>query len=78
MFAHNFQIAVFPQIVKYYASGEREKMANLVINSAKVSAALLLVLMMPLLIDAEFVLNIWLEIIQIIHLHFLKSSAFNR
>lgn len=60
MFAHNFQIAVFPQIVKYYASGEREKMANLVINSAKVSAALLLVLMMPLLIDAEFVLNIWL------------------
>lgn len=60
MFAHNFQIAVSPQIIKYYASGEKEEMAGLVIRCAKISAILLLLLMMPIMIDTDFVLGQWL------------------
>lgn len=60
MFAHNFQIAVSPQIIKYYAGGERDEMSKLVIRCSKISAILLLFLMMPILVDCEFVLKIWL------------------
>ena len=60
MFANNFQMAVTPQIIKYYATGELSKMTNLVFVSAKISALLILLLMMPLMVATDFVLSVWL------------------
>jgi len=59
-FVNNFQTAVNPQIVKLYASGQKEKMIRLVINNSKMAAYLLLLITIPLYIELEFVLKIWL------------------
>lgn len=59
-FVDNFQVALNPQIVKYYASGDIKSMANLAINGAKFSSYLLLFLGIPLFIDIEWVINLWL------------------
>ncbi|WP_133166352.1 lipopolysaccharide biosynthesis protein [Sphingobacterium haloxyli] len=59
-FVSNFTKAVNPQITKYYASGEVDKMSKLVFQSSKFSYLLLLILSMPLLLETEFILSIWL------------------
>lgn len=59
-FVNNFQTAVNPQIVKLYASGQKDKMIRLVINNSKMAAYLLLLITIPLYIELEFVLKVWL------------------
>lgn len=59
-FVNNFQLAVKPQIVKYYSSGEEESMKNLVFNSAKYSAFLMMIVSIPFMVETETVLSIWL------------------
>ena len=59
-FVSNFQTAVNPQIVKLYASGQIEKMTHLVINSSKMTAYLILLIAVPLFIESEFILRLWL------------------
>lgn len=59
-FASNFQVAVRPQVVKYYANKQLDEMAHLVFNSAKYSAFLLLFLSIPIFIEIEYILQIWL------------------
>lgn len=59
-FVQNFMTAARPQIIKYYASGEKEKMVNLVFQSSKFSFLLLFILTMPLLLEANYILDIWL------------------
>ena len=59
-FVNNFQTAVNPQIVKLYASGNKDEMIHLVINNSKFAAYLFLLIAVPLFIEIEFVLKIWL------------------
>lgn len=59
-FVDNFQMALNPQIVKYYASGDVKSMANLAINGAQFSSYLVLFLGIPLFIDIEWIINLWL------------------
>lgn len=59
-FANNFQIAVKPQVVKYYAQGKIKEMSDLTYNAARYSAFLLLLIMAPVIAEIEFVLRIWL------------------
>ncbi len=59
-FVNNFQTAVNPQIVKLYASGQKDKMIHLVINNSKMAAYLFLLIAVPIFIELEFVLSIWL------------------
>lgn len=59
-FVNNFQTAVNPQIVKLYASGNKDEMIRLVINNSKFAAYLLLLIAVPLFIEIEFVLKLWL------------------
>lgn len=62
-FATNFFTAVSPQIIKYYAAGEKEKMKSLVFQSSKFSYFLLFMLSMPVLLETNFILSIWLKIV---------------
>ena len=59
-FVNNFQVAVNPQIVKLYASDQKEEMIKLVLNNSKFAAYLFLFIAVPAFIEIEFVLKIWL------------------
>ena len=58
--ATNFTMAVNPQIVKSYSSGDINRMTDLVIASSKYAFLIMGVTMMPFLVKMDFVLNIWL------------------
>lgn len=60
-FVANFQKAVNPQIVKQYASKEYQSLYKLVINNSRLAEYLYLLIAIPLFIEIEFVLKIWLE-----------------
>lgn len=59
-FVSNFQVALNPQIIKTYASGNISEMSKIVIRGAEFSSYLLLFLGIPLFLEIEFVLNLWL------------------
>ena len=59
-FVANFQMAMNPQIVKLYAAGEKKEMFKLVFRGSRFSYLLLLCLSLPVVIEAPFILNIWL------------------
>ncbi|MEC4086892.1 MATE family efflux transporter [Myroides odoratimimus] len=60
MFVTNFQMAVNPQIIKTYASGDKDKMFNLILQSSKFSYFLILLLIGPLFFNMDYILAIWL------------------
>lgn len=59
-FANNFTTAVRPQIVKSYASMNYKGFFKLIFESSKYSYFLLLIVTLPLLIECEYVLTLWL------------------
>ena len=59
-FSRNFQVASNPQIIKFYAEGKIAEMTNLANRTSKYSAYLLLFIMLPVFIDIEYLLKIWL------------------
>lgn len=59
-FVDNFLVALNPQIVKTYASNDIGRMSSLVINGGRFGCYLLLFLGIPLFIEIEWVLTIWL------------------
>ena len=59
-FCGNFQMAARPQITKYYAVGQIQDMTDLIIANARYSAYLVLLLIVPLGMNIEGVLNMWL------------------
>ena len=59
-FASNFQVAVKPQVIKYYANGQMKEMKDLVFNSAKYSGFLLLFLSIPVFLEIDPLLSLWL------------------
>lgn len=60
-FVTNFMTAVNPQITKSYAAGEKEYMFSLVRRSARMSFYLLLLFVLPLVLNTEAVLELWLK-----------------
>jgi O-antigen/teichoic acid export membrane protein len=60
-FVSNFQTAFKPQIVKLYAAGEKQQLEQLIYRSSKYSFFLLFVLSVPILLNIDFVLKIWLK-----------------
>lgn len=59
-FATNFQLAMNPQIIKYYAADKKEEMYKLVFRGSKFSYLLLLILSLPFIIKAQYILELWL------------------
>ncbi len=62
-FANNFQMAANPQIIKSYAAGDNEYMMNLIFRSSKFSFYLLFFIALPVFIEIDFILKIWLKIV---------------
>lgn len=60
-FVSNFQMAMNPQIIKNYAAGAKKEMFKLVFRGAKFSYLLLLTISLPIIIEADLLLNLWLK-----------------
>ena len=60
MFADNFYTAVRPQVTKYYAQKDWKNLYNLVFRSSKISFYLLLIIALPVVIEAPFIIKLWL------------------
>jgi len=60
-FAGNFFAAVNPQITKSYAKGDMDYLHSLLFRSAKFSFLISFALAVPLVINMDFILNLWLE-----------------
>ncbi len=61
MFYTNFQMAARPQILKSYAVKDLRYMHKLVLMSTRFSFYLTLLLIQPIFINAQYILNLWLE-----------------
>lgn len=62
-FCYNFQMALNPQLTKSYAVGDLKKMHKLLCVSSKFSFCLLLLLMLPIVLEADKLLRLWLGIV---------------
>lgn len=60
MFTRNFQTAINPQITKSYAAGQQERMMDLAFKGARFSSFLLQIPTLPILLETETILNLWL------------------
>ncbi|MFV0165367.1 MATE family efflux transporter [Empedobacter falsenii] len=61
LFATNLQMAFNPQIIKNYSQGNLVQTQNLIFQGSKISFFLLLILIMPILLNTEYILVLWLN-----------------
>lgn len=61
LFSNNFNVGLYPPIIKSYASGDKEQMFSLIFNGSKITFFLLWVFALPLFICMELVLGFWLK-----------------
>lgn len=59
-FSNNFMTAVRPQIIKLYAQGEIKEMFKLVYMSSNFSYYLMWLLVLPICLEADYILSLWL------------------
>lgn len=62
-FCTNFQMALNPQITKSYAANDLKRMHSLVYASSKYSFFMLLLLSLPIMIEAPSILHYWLGVV---------------
>lgn len=60
-FAYNFMVAMNPQITQSYAEGDFKYMFKLIFNGSRYAFFMLLLLSLPIIINADFILSIWLK-----------------
>jgi Na+-driven multidrug efflux pump len=74
-FVSNFRTAVNPQIVKRYAAGEFESSKELLLNSTKYSFYLMLIMALPICLEAETLLKVWLGVVPKYSVIFLQLAV---
>lgn len=60
-FINNFQVAVNPQILKKHATGDSEGSKKLIFFSTNLSFYLLLLILLPIILETDFILKLWLK-----------------
>lgn len=60
-FFTNFQTAFNPQIIKLYASGEKDEFLNLILRASRVSFSLMFIVGVPIIICCRPILEFWLD-----------------
>jgi len=61
MFSQSLGQAIIPQITKSYSSGSIDRSLQLVIYASKYSFFLMLIPALPILLETDFILNVWLK-----------------
>lgn len=62
-FASNFMTALNPQITKSYASGDHDYLMKLLFQGSRLSFYLLLLISLPILINTDYILQLWLSVV---------------
>lgn len=57
----NFQMAVTPQIIKLYAAGKMKELYSLIFDNTKFSFSLMWLLLLPISLHLETILQLWLS-----------------
>lgn len=57
----NFYMAIRPQIFKSYSDGDKDGMLKLVCQSTKFSFFLVLIISLPMFLETESIMNIWMR-----------------
>ena len=60
-FVNNFMTALNPQITKSYVTNNREYMMSLIFQGARLSFYMLLILSLPILLNTQYILELWLK-----------------
>lgn len=60
-FVNSFTLAANPQIIKYYAANDYNKLFDLIFRSSRIAFFLLFIISMPILLETHFILFIWLK-----------------
>lgn len=59
-FIASFQTAINPQITKTYATGQLDQTNGLILSSSRLSFMLMLLMAIPLWLETDFILQLWL------------------
>lgn len=59
-FSSNIVTAFRPQLIESYAQGDYQRTNNLMFNMSKISYGLLYILSLPVVLELDFILNLWL------------------
>ncbi|MCR6653789.1 MAG: hypothetical protein NVV73_20865 [Cellvibrionaceae bacterium] len=60
IFSANFNASLYPPIIKSYAANDRDSMHSLVVAGSKITFFLLWLFALPLIIEMEMLLSVWL------------------
>lgn len=61
MFASNFQLALNPQIIQNYSKGNIQQSQTLIAQGSKFSFFLMLILISPIILNTDYILQLWLK-----------------
>lgn len=61
VFANNFNTSLYPPIIKSYSANNKKEMFSLIFNGSKLTFFLMWVIALPLLLEMEIILSIWLK-----------------
>ena len=61
VFAQNFNTGLYPSIIKTYAADQKKEMLALISNGSKLTFFLMWVFALPLLIEMDTILRLWLK-----------------
>lgn len=73
-FSNNFTMSLNPQITKLYASGDIDNTINLVYMGCRFSFFLFMIIAIPVMINIEYILHLWLIEVPIYTPQFLMLS----
>lgn len=75
-FATNFTMAIMPQITKTFASSDLERSRLLVLKGSRLSFILLSIVSIPILLNLESILTLWLGIVPKYTAEFVALSVY--
>lgn len=75
-FVGGFTIAAVPQLVKLYGNGDRDGFVKLIFNISQVTLFLLAVFLVPVLLEIDFVLTLWLNEVPHYTASFIRITLF--
>lgn len=76
-FSQNFSTALNPQIIKNYAAGDKENMLILLYRGCKLTYFLMLFFSLPLLIEMDIILTLWLKSPPVYAIEFTRLILIN-
>ena len=74
IFVNNFTMAINPQVTQSYASGDYGYMKSLLLRGTKFTYYIMWLIALPLLLETEFVTNLWLEEVPLYTIVFIRLS----